>query len=127
VDDAVVDDEDQRGTRELRIELQLRRLARAIGLLVEGDLEGIGRVGANLGVVVARIEPVARGGLAVVDFEEVRAPLDRGRDGDGTGGDGVDSSVPDLTRGGDAFPLPDAALAVPLVVGFDARQPPVEA
>src|SRR6185312_4138203 len=119
----------QRGAGELRIEPQVRDVARLVGRLVERDLQLVRRVAAGGRVVVAGIEVVARRGRTVGrgHLEQVVAVVDGRCDGRGAGCECIDGAVGDLAGGGDLFPLPGAVVAVPLVRGVELAQRPDEA
>ena len=129
VDNPVVDHQHQSGAGELRIKAKCGGVAGAIGRLVECHLQGVGGVRAGLRIIVASVEFVARGSRVVpaaLDLQPVAAIVDSGRNGDRAGGGRVGGAVGDFAGGGDGFPLPGATVAVPLIVGLDARQGPIE-
>ena len=119
-DQPVVDDGDQRDAGEARVEAELRRVADAIGRLVERDLEHVGRLRRRRGDVPAGVELVARRRgvvAAALDGEAVAAPVDLRRDRDRAVGLGVDLAGRDALGAGDDLVVPVPVGAVPLVVG----------
>ena len=115
--DAVAHDRDRRGAGEFRVEMQLRRVARAVIMLVERHLERLGRVGGGA-AAPAGIEAHRGLGRAVgrAQIEPVAAifhgRLERGR----CAGGEVDMSVAHLAGRGDRLILPAAVAPEPLVV-----------
>ena len=108
-----------------RVQRGARGVARAVGGLVQRDLQPVGGVGPRARRAPARLErDRGRDAVGAGHDQLVPAPVHRHRQGGRAGGGEVQRAVRRARAAGDGLIAPVAADGVPLIVGLDPVQHP---
>ena len=128
-DQPVADDVERHLAGRARRHGDIHGVARLVLLLVERDLEHVGRVGARLGVPAGVERDRSHRTVRIVGrhFEAIAAPGDRRGNARGLVGRDIDLAVGDAPRRLHRLVVPGAVLLVILVLALDLEQLPAQA